>query len=44
MMGLDFGCQLPVFEAFEKPPQLMQIASHEVVGHLDTTVYMLFDT
>ncbi len=36
MMGLDFGRQLPVFGAFEKPPQLMQIASHEVVGHLDT--------
>ncbi len=38
MMGLDFGRQLPVFGAFEKPPELMQIASHEVVGHLDTSV------
>ncbi len=37
MMGLDFGSQLPVFGAFEKPPQLMKIASHEVVGHLDTS-------
>ncbi len=37
MMGLDFGRQLPVFGAFEKPPQLMQIASHEVVVHLDTS-------
>ncbi len=35
MMGLDFGRPLPVFGAFEKPPQLMRIASHEVVGHLD---------
>ncbi len=36
MIGLDFKRQLPVYGAFEKPPELMQIASHEVVGLLDT--------
>ncbi len=41
MMGLVFGCQLPVLGAFEKPPQLMQIASLEMVGHIDTSLFPL---
>ncbi len=36
--GFGLRAQLPVFGAYEKPPQLMQIASHEVVGHFDTSV------